>query len=238
MGPSKTESLSGYRLGVAFGSAAIIERMEKLQAIVSLRAAGYNQAVLRSWFGEPAGWIENRVKQHQAIRDDVIRVFEARVFLPVPRRRAAICSRHCLRLQSISLTSCVSCVTKPRSSLRRAQSSDRMRTVSASTFHRIAQLLWKPQNASSTWSVVTGRERRSCRSVRLRCVSFRFEIGIRLSRGCVSERPPLGARHCRALFCTDGWQCASLGFKPLAHRGHHELGARADSGRPPCRDRS
>lgn len=75
MGPSKTESLSGYRLGVAFGSAAIIERMEKLQAIVSLRAAGYNQAVLRSWFGEPAGWIENRVKQHQAIRDDVIRVF-------------------------------------------------------------------------------------------------------------------------------------------------------------------
>ena len=41
IGPSKTESLSGYRLGVAFGSAAIIERMEKLQAIVSLRAPGY-----------------------------------------------------------------------------------------------------------------------------------------------------------------------------------------------------
>lgn len=38
MGPSKTESLSGYRLGVAFGSAAIVERMERLQAIVSLRA--------------------------------------------------------------------------------------------------------------------------------------------------------------------------------------------------------
>lgn len=38
MDPSKTESLSGYRLGVAFGSTSVIARMEKLQAIVSLRA--------------------------------------------------------------------------------------------------------------------------------------------------------------------------------------------------------
>lgn len=43
MGPSKTESLSGYRLGVAFGAREIIDRMEKLQAIVSLRAGGYSQ---------------------------------------------------------------------------------------------------------------------------------------------------------------------------------------------------
>lgn len=73
-GPSKTESLSGYRLGVAFGAAAIIDRMEKLQAIVSLRAAGYNQAVLRSWFHEPTGWLEERVRRHQAIRDDLLGV--------------------------------------------------------------------------------------------------------------------------------------------------------------------
>ena len=31
MGPSKTESLSGFRLGTAFGTSWIIERMEKLQ---------------------------------------------------------------------------------------------------------------------------------------------------------------------------------------------------------------
>ena len=72
MGPSKTESLSGYRLGVAFGSAEIIDRMEKLQAIVSLRAAGYSQAVLKSWFDEPAGWMTRRIAEHQAIRDDLI----------------------------------------------------------------------------------------------------------------------------------------------------------------------
>lgn len=72
MGPSKTESMSGYRVGAAFGAPAIIERMEKLQAIVSLRAAGYNQAVLKTWFSEPEGWMAERIAQHQAIRGDLL----------------------------------------------------------------------------------------------------------------------------------------------------------------------
>jgi len=75
MGPSKTESLSGYRLGVAFGAPRLIDRMEKLQAIVSLRAPGYSQAVLRTWFEEPAGWMQDRTAKHQAIRDALIEVF-------------------------------------------------------------------------------------------------------------------------------------------------------------------
>lgn len=74
MGPSKTESLSGYRLGVAFGSQSVIGRMEKLQAIVSLRAPGYSQAVLRGWFDEPEGWMDERIRNHQAIRDDLLEV--------------------------------------------------------------------------------------------------------------------------------------------------------------------
>lgn len=77
IGPSKTESLSGYRLGTAFGSAAVIDRMEKLQAIVSLRAPGYSQAVLKSWFSEPADWIQQRIAQHQAIRDELLQKFQA-----------------------------------------------------------------------------------------------------------------------------------------------------------------
>jgi aspartate/methionine/tyrosine aminotransferase len=77
MGPSKTESLSGYRLGVAFGAAHLIDRMEKLQAIVSLRAPGYSQAVLRGWFEEPEGWMAERTAQHQAIRDDLLRIFRS-----------------------------------------------------------------------------------------------------------------------------------------------------------------
>lgn len=77
IGPSKTESLSGFRLGVAFGTPKLIDRMERLQAIVSLRAAGYNQAVLNTWFQEPSGWLENRIGEHEAIRDELLKVFNA-----------------------------------------------------------------------------------------------------------------------------------------------------------------
>ena len=75
MGPSKTESLSGFRLGVAFGTPMLIDRMERLQAIVSLRAAGYNQAALDTWFDEPDGWMAERTRAHEAIRDALLRVF-------------------------------------------------------------------------------------------------------------------------------------------------------------------
>lgn len=77
MGPSKTESLSGYRLGLAFGSRTVINRMEKLQAIVSLRAGGYSQAVLRTWFNEPSGWMDERIRLHQTIRDDLLKTLRA-----------------------------------------------------------------------------------------------------------------------------------------------------------------
>lgn len=72
IGPSKTESLSGYRLGVAFGTAELVERMEKLQAIMSLRCGGYNQAVFKTWFSEPEGWMEARVSAHCEIRDAIM----------------------------------------------------------------------------------------------------------------------------------------------------------------------
>ncbi|MCC7053227.1 MAG: pyridoxal phosphate-dependent aminotransferase [Gemmatimonadaceae bacterium] len=77
MGPSKTESLSGFRLGAAFGTPALIDRMERLQAIVSLRAAGYSQAALETWFAEPPGWMAQRIVEHEAIRDALLRTFRS-----------------------------------------------------------------------------------------------------------------------------------------------------------------
>lgn len=59
---------------MAYGSAHIITRMEKLQAIVSLRTAGYCQSAYLSWFSEPDGWMEKRVADHKAIRDDLLKV--------------------------------------------------------------------------------------------------------------------------------------------------------------------
>jgi len=77
IGPSKTESMSGFRLGTAFGTAALIERMERLQAIVSLRAAGYNQAALEDWLQEPEGWMQERIRAHEAIRDELVAIFRS-----------------------------------------------------------------------------------------------------------------------------------------------------------------
>ncbi|HPF19399.1 MAG: pyridoxal phosphate-dependent aminotransferase [Eubacteriales bacterium] len=75
IGPSKTESMSGFRLGVAFGTPALIRRMEKLQAIMTLRCSGYNQAVFADWLSEPEGWLDARVAAHQAIRDGLLEIF-------------------------------------------------------------------------------------------------------------------------------------------------------------------
>jgi len=77
MGPSKTESLSGFRLGAAFGTPELIDKMERLQAIVSLRAAGYSQAALDTWFQEPSGWLAKRIQEHEAIRDALLKIFRA-----------------------------------------------------------------------------------------------------------------------------------------------------------------
>ena len=74
IGPSKTESLSGFRLGVAYGTAEIIERMEKLQAIMALRCSGDNQAVFHTWFHEPDGWMAARVSAHCDIRNAILEV--------------------------------------------------------------------------------------------------------------------------------------------------------------------
>lgn len=76
MGPSKTESLSGYRLGAAYGTAHLIQRMEKLQAIMALRCSGYCQAVFKTWFHEPEGWLAARVAAHQEIRDAILAKLE------------------------------------------------------------------------------------------------------------------------------------------------------------------
>jgi aspartate/methionine/tyrosine aminotransferase len=81
LGPSKTESLSGYRLGVTVGPAEIIDRMEALQGLVTLRAPGYSQAALTQWLVEPKGWLAARIAAHQQIRDDIMRVVASSEFI-------------------------------------------------------------------------------------------------------------------------------------------------------------
>ncbi|MGZ9809536.1 aminotransferase class I/II-fold pyridoxal phosphate-dependent enzyme [Pseudoroseicyclus sp. H15] len=69
LGPSKTESLSGYRLGVAIGPEALIARMENVLSITSLRAPAYAQSLLTRWLGEDGEWLAARIPELTALRD-------------------------------------------------------------------------------------------------------------------------------------------------------------------------
>jgi aspartate/methionine/tyrosine aminotransferase len=72
VGPSKTESMSGFRVGVAVGPAAVIDAMERVLAMASLRTTAYAQQALRHWLDADGGWIAERVHEHQQIRDRLL----------------------------------------------------------------------------------------------------------------------------------------------------------------------
>ena len=72
LGPSKTESMSGYRVGVALAQSQIINSMESILSMTSLRTAGYAQHALTHWLAEEDGWLEERILQHQEIRDYLV----------------------------------------------------------------------------------------------------------------------------------------------------------------------
>lgn len=69
VGPSKTESLSGFRVGVGVGPAWLIRRMTEVLSISSLRAGGYSQSVLLRWLDHDQQWLSNRIQEHQHLRN-------------------------------------------------------------------------------------------------------------------------------------------------------------------------
>jgi aspartate/methionine/tyrosine aminotransferase len=72
LGPSKTESMSGYRVGVAVGPAPVVDAMERVLSLTALRTGGYSQQVLRHWMADDDAWLGKRAAAHEAIRDDLV----------------------------------------------------------------------------------------------------------------------------------------------------------------------
>jgi aspartate/methionine/tyrosine aminotransferase len=72
VGPSKTESMSGYRVGAAVGPAAVIAAMERVESLASLRTAGYGQQALGHWMDGDADWLAERTAAHQELRDGLV----------------------------------------------------------------------------------------------------------------------------------------------------------------------
>ncbi|MGW1076092.1 aminotransferase class I/II-fold pyridoxal phosphate-dependent enzyme [Streptomyces sp. NPDC002537] len=69
LGPSKTESLSGYRLGVVVAPPRLADAMEDVLALMALRAPAYAQHVLTPWLRHDHAWVAARVRELRALRD-------------------------------------------------------------------------------------------------------------------------------------------------------------------------
>jgi aspartate/methionine/tyrosine aminotransferase len=69
LGPSKTESLSGYRVGAVVGPAEVIARMEDVMGIASLRCPAYAQHLLPHWIRDDGTYVAERITEYQALRD-------------------------------------------------------------------------------------------------------------------------------------------------------------------------
>jgi aspartate/methionine/tyrosine aminotransferase len=77
VGPSKTESMSGYRVGAAVGPREVVDAMEQVISLTSLRTAGYAQQTLRHWMDDDGPWLSERTKDHQQIRDTLVERFRS-----------------------------------------------------------------------------------------------------------------------------------------------------------------
>ncbi|MGV9799854.1 pyridoxal phosphate-dependent aminotransferase [Mycobacterium sp. NPDC003449] len=72
MGPSKTESMSGYRLGVAVAPVTLLGAMEDVQSCTALRAPAYAQHLLTPWIADDRQFLTDRIKEYQALRDTTV----------------------------------------------------------------------------------------------------------------------------------------------------------------------
>lgn len=72
LGPSKTESLSGYRLGVVVGSDHLLRDVENVLSVSCLRAPAYAQHILPHWLGPDQDWLAERIALFRALRSQTI----------------------------------------------------------------------------------------------------------------------------------------------------------------------
>jgi aspartate/methionine/tyrosine aminotransferase len=85
LGPSKTESMSGYRVGVAVAASEVIDAMEDVLAISVLRAPAYAQHVLAKWMSQDSDFVATRVREYQQLRDTTFNRLDACQVLDVAR---------------------------------------------------------------------------------------------------------------------------------------------------------
>jgi aspartate/methionine/tyrosine aminotransferase len=69
LGPSKTESLSGFRLGVVVAPRDVVAASEQTLAMTALRAPAYSQHLLTHWLRDDHEFLAERILDLRALRD-------------------------------------------------------------------------------------------------------------------------------------------------------------------------
>lgn len=82
LGPSKTESLSGYRLGITVGPAHLIDAIEDVVSVTALRAPGYAQHVLGGWLDDEE-WLSERLAAFANLRETTVKRLQQLPWLSV-----------------------------------------------------------------------------------------------------------------------------------------------------------
>jgi aspartate/methionine/tyrosine aminotransferase len=73
LGPSKTESLTGLRVGVVMAPPWVADAVEDVISITALRAPAYGQQALRRWLRDDHAWLSARLDELRAMRDHTAR---------------------------------------------------------------------------------------------------------------------------------------------------------------------
>lgn len=68
-GPSKTESLSGYRVGVVVAPREVVDGAEDVLAAMSLRAPAYAQHLLTRWLRDDDDFVRERLAELRGLRE-------------------------------------------------------------------------------------------------------------------------------------------------------------------------
>lgn len=96
LGPSKTESLSGYRIGVAVAPARLVERMEDVLSVSALRAPAYAQHILARWLADDKSYVAERIREYEKLRDMALARFAKTDLIDVtPARGTAYLFARC-----------------------------------------------------------------------------------------------------------------------------------------------
>lgn len=69
LGPSKTESMSGFRIGVIVAPEAVIQNVEQCLAMTSLRAPAYSQHLLARWLVDDHDFLRERISELENLKN-------------------------------------------------------------------------------------------------------------------------------------------------------------------------